>query len=540
MKTCLLEDAGKSYFDIPEFLSGMLTHLKKYDFIVSGDTEERFFTLSQEITIETLEDVENILEMLICKGSSESKPFHEAFYAYFYPESALSKKERKKLNNAANTKARLKQSLSYQENRKTECEEALVCAENRMNEFLQKEEPKTAEASRKKLLPKDKKQEKSLKDLSKNDPIIDRILSGNISDMEEAQIKSAFSSFENMLRSAIFKPDAESLMKKISEIKKAFKKEMEARSSYREEKEAVKAGIEKARSDLDNTQKKIDDTIKEMRSVQSLIDKNKGAFHRPEFLDGLNAVTSQELGELGSQNIRSLTKDEKEKLYAYIRKNAIKFYTVMKRNMHTRIQMKMDMPGVVKHACETGGVPMRLYYIKPKPSKPSLTVMLDISGSCRKVSEMMLVFLHYLRHVFKGGFHAYAFVGHIYDITQSVSEPDPKKSISNVIDVIPTRGVYSNYNLMLAEFTSNHMDSINKDSTVLFIGDARNNKNDANLYAVKKIHDKAKRCFWLNTEEHEAWNTGDSIISKYKPYMESVQETVNTNQLIKFLMEMRR
>ena len=50
---------------------------------------------------------------------------------------------------------------------------------------------------------------------------------------------------------------------------------------------------------------------------------------------------------------------------------------------------------------------------------------------------------------------------------------------------------------------------------------------------------KAKTAFWLNTESRSDWDNGDSIIGQYRPYLDSVFQTTNTEELIQALMEIK-
>ena len=70
---------------------------------------------------------------------------------------------------------------------------------------------------------------------------------------------------------------------------------------------------------------------------------------------------------------------------------------------------------------------------------------------------------------------------------------------------------------------------------VYIIGDARNNKNRSGEEYVKAIARKAKKAFWLNTEEMSDWNTGDSIIGTYAKYMTKVAQTTTAAELLGFL-----
>ena len=79
------------------------------------------------------------------------------------------------------------------------------------------------------------------------------------------------------------------------------------------------------------------------------------------------------------------------------------------------------------------------------------------------------------------------------------------------------------------------MSKVTGDSYVYIIGDARNNKNRSGEEYVKAIARKAKKAFWLNTEEMSDWNTGDSIIGAYAKYMTKVAQTTTAAELLGFL-----
>ena len=52
---------------------------------------------------------------------------------------------------------------------------------------------------------------------------------------------------------------------------------------------------------------------------------------------------------------------------------------------------------------------------------------------------------------------------------------------------------------------------------------------------MKAIARKAKKAFWLNTEEVDKCNYGDSIMGVYAKYMTKVAQTVTPAELLGFL-----
>jgi uncharacterized protein len=71
-------------------------------------------------------------------------------------------------------------------------------------------------------------------------------------------------------------------------------------------------------------------------------------------------------------------------------------------------------------------------------------------------------------------------------------------------------------------------------STVLILGDARNNYRAAQELELKAIARKAAHVFWLNPETQRDWNTGDSIADQYRRYCERMVECKDLGQLRDF------
>ena len=94
---------------------------------------------------------------------------------------------------------------------------------------------------------------------------------------------------------------------------------------------------------------------------------------------------------------------------------------------------------------------------------------------------------------------------------------------------------YSDYDRAFGIYENEYMNDVSKDTIVLLLGDARNNRNDARVLTFKRIQDLSKAVYWLNPEDKEKWNHGDSVIGKYQTYANGVLETVNTKQLLQNL-----
>ena len=288
--------------------------------------------------------------------------------------------------------------------------------------------------------------------------------------------------------------------------------------------------------DLKRQEREFKKKLKQIAKQQKEIFKDKPVESRKETLRLKNAVHSRYQGDVClDKKFSKMSAEEKLLIYDYIRENARKFRTKLNRKIRTNRASKIDIPATVKKSCQTGGIPLCLIHQKPIRQKSNLILILDVSGSCKEASELMLVFMHAMKEVFPGGCSTYAFTNKLYDISEFMEMDDAAAAVSEVLKAIPRSGAYSNYELPFRTFYNSNMSKVTGDSYVYIIGDARNNKNRSGEEYVKAIARKAKKAFWLNTEEMSDWNTGDSIIGTYAKYMTKVAQTTTAAELLGFL-----
>ena len=283
-------------------------------------------------------------------------------------------------------------------------------------------------------------------------------------------------------------------------------------------------------------QEDIDKKIKEAFKVSTeIIQKRRAVSHRPEFNNGKNAVQSTMLPEFSKKEFNSLSPQQQKEIYQYIRKNALSFKTRLGRYLRTGFHPQVDMMATIQEACRYG-YPMKIINEAQKRSRPSLVLILDVSGSCKHASKMMLLFMHVLKDVFPGGCKVYAFTNKLYDISEALEIRNAEKAINTVLNSIPRSGAYSNYHRPLKEIWEKHHPEIKKDSMVIFMGDARNNKNPSGEEYLKNIvrRSGSRHAYWLNTDNINKWDQGDSIASTYAAYMPML-EVRTPEQLIRFI-----
>jgi uncharacterized protein with von Willebrand factor type A (vWA) domain len=194
---------------------------------------------------------------------------------------------------------------------------------------------------------------------------------------------------------------------------------------------------------------------------------------------------------------------------------------------------RLDARRTLRRALSTGGVPFSLKHKKRRVEKPRLLVLCDISDSVRHVSRFMLQFAYTLQELFSK-VRSFVFVSDLGECTELFKEHE----IQRAVDLAYGGGVVnvyanSNFGRAFKQFEQRFLDAVTTKTTVLIIGDARNNYNPPEAWALGEIKARAKRVLWLNPEPPVSWAFGDSAMRDYEPYCDRVEVVNNLASLAK-------
>ena len=162
-----------------------------------------------------------------------------------------------------------------------------------------------------------------------------------------------------------------------------------------------------------------------------------------------------------------------------------------------------------------GGVPMVPVFHRRRINRPEIIVLCDLSESVRNTSWMMLIFMHTLQSLFRR-VRCFAFVSGLEDVSDLLKVRNLESAIDlSVLGNRVSLTSNSNYGLAFRQFIQRFSGEVGRHSTVLVIGDGRSNHHASGRAALKDLKTKAKRLYWICTEERESWGIGDSEMLGY-------------------------
>jgi uncharacterized protein len=200
----------------------------------------------------------------------------------------------------------------------------------------------------------------------------------------------------------------------------------------------------------------------------------------------------------------------------------------------------LDFRSTMRHSLSTGGVPVDPKFRYPRPSKPEIVVIADISGSVASFARFTLHLVHAISTQFKK-VRSFVFIDGIDEVTrffEGADDPsDAVHRINTEADVIWVDG-HSDYGHALTVFWERWGEEMTPKSSVLLLGDARNNYHAPQAWVVKELQARARHVYWLNPEPETYWNSGDSIVGEYARHCDAVVECRTLRQLERFVGEL--
>jgi hypothetical protein len=198
---------------------------------------------------------------------------------------------------------------------------------------------------------------------------------------------------------------------------------------------------------------------------------------------------------------------------------------------------RLDFRRTVRRSLATGGVPADPQFKHPRPHRPEVWLLCDISGSMATFSRFTLQFTHAMATHFSR-LRSFAFVDTIDEVTEffgpGIDFGSAVARITTEAEVVWLDG-HSDYGNSLETFHTRYGSQLTPRTTVIITGDARNNYRPARDGILADIAKGSRALVWLNPEPIAYWDTGDSAMMHYGRHCTSVHEVRTLRQLEEFV-----
>jgi uncharacterized protein len=216
-----------------------------------------------------------------------------------------------------------------------------------------------------------------------------------------------------------------------------------------------------------------------------------------------------------------------QRVHELIRKMARKLAARHARKRRTYRRGQLNMARTMRRGIANDGVMFDTYWRQVKREKPQILAVCDVSGSVAAYAKFLLLFLYSLQDVLPR-VRSFAFSSHLGEVSDLFDQYPVEKAIEMVNWKY---GGATDYGSSLEDFGALALDDISSNTTVIILGDARNNKGDPKLEIMQSIYQRSRQVIWLNPESRRAWGTGDSEMKRYQSACHFTAECNNLTQL---------
>ncbi|MCK4898757.1 MAG: VWA domain-containing protein, partial [Anaerolineales bacterium] len=242
--------------------------------------------------------------------------------------------------------------------------------------------------------------------------------------------------------------------------------------------------------------------------------------HKPPE-DGLNGLLNRPFESLTEKDMELLRKEVQRLAVALRTRVALR----QKRAKTGQLDAKATIRANLKH----GNIPFQIKH-REKSLKPRLVVICDISASMRSCSELMLGLLYALQDQISNT-HAFAFIDHLEYISPEFDGKVAREAVQHVLRRMPSGHYNTDFGYSLENFTQDYLDTVDHRTTILIVGDGRNNYNDPHIDLFRSIARRCRRAIWFTPEAPELWGTGDSDMLTYASECDTIMKAGTLGEL---------
>lgn len=178
----------------------------------------------------------------------------------------------------------------------------------------------------------------------------------------------------------------------------------------------------------------------------------------------------------------------------------------------------IDLRKTLRKSMSTGGVPIDVVLAKPRPARPELVVLCDVSGSVAGFSHFTLLLVHALRQQFSR-VRVFAFIDTTDEVTHMFGpEADLAVAIQRITREagVYSRDGHSDYGNAFASFEQKFPNVLSPRTSLLVLGDGRTNYRNPEVELLSHMVTASRHAHWLNPEPKHLWGSGDSAVPRYQ------------------------
>ncbi len=230
--------------------------------------------------------------------------------------------------------------------------------------------------------------------------------------------------------------------------------------------------------------------------------------------------------------LSNLEQRDFDRMHKIIKKMVKRLNDIHSRRRKTSKKGCLDLKKTLRENVAYQGLLFEPRWKAKKIDRPDIVALSDVSRSVEAVSRFMLLFLYSLNEAV-ARIRSFIFCSNLVEVSHVFEEYQVEEALERIQSGTGL-GIQlgrTDYGQAFRDFKEDGLGQVTNKTTVIVLGDARNNHGDPQTDLLKLIQKRSKRIIWLNPEPPSFWGIGDSEMKKYMPYCYLVKECSTVRHL---------
>jgi uncharacterized protein with von Willebrand factor type A (vWA) domain len=201
---------------------------------------------------------------------------------------------------------------------------------------------------------------------------------------------------------------------------------------------------------------------------------------------------------------------------------AQRFRAHLRRRQRSAHHGRLDVRRTLRRSISRGGVPIDPAFRRRHKGRPDLVALCDHSYSVATASRFLLA-LVMPAHEFFRRLRLFAFVDRPVEVSLERGALVPHETLDLY--------ARSDFGRVLVEFWARYEPLLTRNTILLILGDARNNRRPPRADLLGRMRAKVREVVWLNPEPQRRWNLDDSVMRAYHPHCDAVLAASSVREL---------
>jgi uncharacterized protein with von Willebrand factor type A (vWA) domain len=283
------------------------------------------------------------------------------------------------------------------------------------------------------------------------------------------------------------------------------------------EMEVDEALIEQLEAQAENILKGLPELIKQMQEREKKLKKD--------------AKDDSEIRYRALREMLNFSASEQREMEAAIRRISRRIQGAKTRRLKEDRTGRISVPHTLRHNIRYEGIPFDPVLRKRREGKPRVALLCDVSLSTRNLARFWLHMVYQMQSLFSK-VRTFVFVADTAEVTQLLEEHSMNRAVEEIFSGrILDADVNSDFGQAAEQFKDRYLPTINHRTTVVILGDGRNNGKHHNAEALEEITQHARQTIWITPEPRWGWTLGSCDMPLYEKVCDRVEVVRTVDQL---------